>query len=64
MTSLPSLTGKELLAVLKKAGFEVLRVKGSHHFCVTPMAVLPWFRSTPAKTLVRDCSPRFSAIAI
>lgn len=32
MTSLPSLTGKELLAVLKKAGFEVLRVKGSHHF--------------------------------
>ena len=32
MTSLPSLTGKELLAVLKKAGFAVLRAKGSHHF--------------------------------
>lgn len=32
MTSLPSLTGKELVAVLKKAGFEVLRVKGSHHY--------------------------------
>lgn len=32
MTSLPSLTGKELLSVLKKAGFEVLRIKGSHHF--------------------------------
>jgi len=32
MTSLPSLTGKELVAVLKKAGFEVLRGKGSHHF--------------------------------
>jgi len=32
MTSLPSLTGKELLPVLKKAGFEVLRIKGSHHF--------------------------------
>jgi len=32
MTSLPSLTGKELVAVLKKAGFEVIRVKGSHHF--------------------------------
>jgi predicted RNA binding protein YcfA (HicA-like mRNA interferase family) len=32
MTSLPSLTGRELVAVLKKAGFEVLRVKGSHHF--------------------------------
>ena len=32
MTSLPSLTGKDLLSVLKKAGFEVLRIKGSHHF--------------------------------
>jgi len=32
VTSLPSLTGKELLSVLKKAGFEVLRAKGSHHF--------------------------------
>lgn len=32
MTSAPSLTGKELLAVLRKAGFEVLRIKGSHHF--------------------------------
>jgi len=31
MTSIPSLTGKELLSVLRKAGFEVLRVKGSHH---------------------------------
>ncbi len=32
MTSSPSLTGKQLLAVLRKAGFEVIRVKGSHHF--------------------------------
>ena len=32
MTSLPSLTGKELIAALRRAGFEVLRVKGSHHF--------------------------------
>ncbi len=32
MTSLPSLSGKELIAALRKAGFEVLRVKGSHHF--------------------------------
>jgi predicted RNA binding protein YcfA (HicA-like mRNA interferase family) len=36
MTSLPSLTGKELVAVLKKAGFEVLRVKGSHHYLRHP----------------------------
>jgi predicted RNA binding protein YcfA (HicA-like mRNA interferase family) len=32
MTALPAVTGKELIAALKKAGFEVLRVKGSHHF--------------------------------
>ena len=32
MTSLPSLTGKDILSILKKAGFEVLRVRGSHHF--------------------------------
>ena len=32
MTSLPSFTGLELIAVLKKAGFMVIRIKGSHHF--------------------------------
>ncbi len=31
MTSLPSFTGKELIAKLEKFGFTVLRVKGSHH---------------------------------
>ena len=31
MTSVPSLTGKEMLSVLNKAGFELIRVKGSHH---------------------------------
>ena len=32
MTTLPSFTGLELIAVLKKAGFEIIRIKGSHHF--------------------------------
>ena len=36
MTSVPSLTGKQLLSVLEKAGFELLRVKGSHHFLRHP----------------------------
>lgn len=36
MTLLPALTGKELLSVLKKAGFEVIRIKGSHHFIQHP----------------------------
>lgn len=28
---LPALTGRELVRALGKAGFEVVRVKGSHH---------------------------------
>ncbi|HNS50863.1 MAG TPA: type II toxin-antitoxin system HicA family toxin [Anaerolineae bacterium] len=32
MTKLPTLTGQQLISALRKAGFEVLRVKGSHHF--------------------------------
>jgi predicted RNA binding protein YcfA (HicA-like mRNA interferase family) len=32
MTKLPSLAGQQLISLLCKAGFEVIRVKGSHHF--------------------------------
>jgi len=32
MTSLPVPTGKQLVAALRKGGFEVIRIKGSHHF--------------------------------
>jgi predicted RNA binding protein YcfA (HicA-like mRNA interferase family) len=32
MSKLPALTGKKLIAALAKSGFEVVRVKGSHHF--------------------------------
>jgi predicted RNA binding protein YcfA (HicA-like mRNA interferase family) len=32
MPKFPSLTGQQVIAALKRAGFEVLRVKGSHHF--------------------------------
>ncbi|GIV61011.1 type II toxin-antitoxin system HicA family toxin [Rhodocaloribacter litoris] len=32
MTKLPSLTGKMIIKALGKAGFKVVRVKGSHHF--------------------------------
>ncbi len=32
MSKLPSLTGQQLVAALRKAGFEVIRIKGSHHF--------------------------------
>ncbi len=32
MSRTPRVTGPELIAALAKAGFRVLRVKGSHHF--------------------------------
>ncbi len=32
MTKLPRLTGKKVVKALMKMGFEVVRVKGSHHF--------------------------------
>ncbi len=32
MTKLSSLTGKKVIKALRKAGFEIMRVKGSHHF--------------------------------
>jgi len=32
MTKLPRPTGKDLLAALRKLGFEIIRTKGSHHY--------------------------------
>lgn len=32
MSSFPSITGKQLIAALEKAGFVVIRTRGSHHF--------------------------------
>jgi predicted RNA binding protein YcfA (HicA-like mRNA interferase family) len=32
MSRLPRLTGKELIGVLGRAGFQVVRIRGSHHF--------------------------------
>jgi predicted RNA binding protein YcfA (HicA-like mRNA interferase family) len=32
MSNLPSLHGQKLIKVLRKFGFEVIRIKGSHHF--------------------------------
>jgi predicted RNA binding protein YcfA (HicA-like mRNA interferase family) len=32
LTSFSAVTGKELVAALRKVGFSVVRTKGSHHF--------------------------------
>ena len=31
MSKLPALTGKQFIAILKQAGYELARVRGSHH---------------------------------
>jgi len=36
MTRLPRLKSKQLLRVLRRAGFEVVRVRGSHHYLRHP----------------------------
>ena len=51
MTRLPRITGREIIAALRKAGLEVARIKGSHHFLrhpdgrplpdVPPLSVVP-----------------------
>ena len=44
MTTWPALTGKVLLAALKRAGFRVARIKGSHHILQHPdgrMTIVP-----------------------
>jgi predicted RNA binding protein YcfA (HicA-like mRNA interferase family) len=32
MTAFPSIAGSRLIRALRKLGFEVIRIKGSHHF--------------------------------
>jgi predicted RNA binding protein YcfA (HicA-like mRNA interferase family) len=36
MPKLPRVRGRELITALKRANFEVIRVKGSHHFLRHP----------------------------
>ncbi len=36
MPRLPRLRGREVIAALRRAGFTVLRVRGSHHFLQHP----------------------------
>lgn len=36
MSRLPSPTGKQLIAALKRLGFEEIRVRGSHHYLRHP----------------------------
>jgi len=53
MAKFPRLTGQKVIAALKKGGFEVLRIKGSHHFLTHPMAGARLCRFIGVKSLAR-----------
>ena len=36
MPRLPRVPGKEVLATLKRAGFTLVRIRGSHHYLLKP----------------------------
>ncbi|MBU0485341.1 MAG: type II toxin-antitoxin system HicA family toxin [Proteobacteria bacterium] len=63
MSTFPSLTGSHLIKVLRKYGFEVVRVKGSHHFLQHPdgrCTVVPVHRGEMIgrglfSQILRDC---------
>jgi predicted RNA binding protein YcfA (HicA-like mRNA interferase family) len=63
MTSFPSVTGKDLLLALKKTGFSIVRVKGSHHFVqhadgratVVPVHVGETIGPGLISKILRDC---------
>ncbi|MEE4380216.1 MAG: type II toxin-antitoxin system HicA family toxin [Candidatus Competibacteraceae bacterium] len=65
MSKLPSLTGKQLIAALSKAGFAVIRVKGSHHFLrhedgrstVVPVHAGETIGPGLLSRILRDCEP-------
>jgi predicted RNA binding protein YcfA (HicA-like mRNA interferase family) len=63
MTKLPSIKGQGLVAALRRAGFEVIRVKGSHYFLRHPdgrCTVVPVHRGETIgpgllSKILRDC---------
>lgn len=59
MTKLPIPTGKEVIAALKKVGFSVVRIRGSHHFLIHDEGGAQLFQSIQVKKLVQVCYYKF-----
>ncbi len=63
MTKLPRITGQQVIAALRKAGFEMFRARGSHHFLRHPdgrCTVVPVHRGEVIgpglmSKILRDC---------
>lgn len=63
MSTFPAFTGAQLLKALRRFGFDLIRVKGSHHFVRHPdgrCTVIPLHRSETIgrgllAQILRDC---------
>jgi len=63
MSAFPSISGRQLIKALRRLGFEVIRVKGSHHFLQHPdgrCTVVPVHRGEAIgrgllAQILRDC---------
>lgn len=63
MSSFPAVTGTQLIKALRKLGFDVVRIKGSHHFVRHPdgrCTVVPVHRGETIgrgllAQILRDC---------
>ncbi len=61
MTRLPRLKGKEIIRILERAGFQMVRSKGSHAFLKHPTDAQQSCLCIRAKRLGRACCAQFSA---
>jgi len=63
MSTFPSISGAQLIRALRRLGFEVIRIKGSHHFLQHPdgrCTVVPVHRGETIgrgllAQILRDC---------
>ena len=63
MSTFPALTGAQLIKALRKFGFDIVRIKGSHHFLQHPdgrCTVVPVHRGETIGSgllaqILRDC---------
>jgi len=63
MSNLPSIDGRKVIKVLRKAGFEVIRIKGSHHFLRNLDGRATVVPVTEKKTSESDCFIKSCKIA-
>jgi predicted RNA binding protein YcfA (HicA-like mRNA interferase family) len=59
MSSLPAVSDLRLIKALRKLGFEVIRIQGSHHFVQHPDGRCTVVPDIVVKRLVVACSHRF-----